>query len=597
MTSKSSLRRFLAELKRRKVYRVSAVYAGTAFVLWQVADFVLPALGFPGWSVDLVVVLTLLGFPVAVVLAWAFEVTAEGVRRTEPAGAKGPVAEPATESIRTRTVLALASGLTMLAAGGWWLYGANGGAGGTIDGLAVLPVTNMPADPDQAYFVQGMHDRLISELQQAGLPVKARTSVLQYADGRTPPRQIARELDVDRLVEMSVFRMGDSVEIEVRLVDPTTQDYLWTDAFGASLEDVIALHRRVTRSVAEEIHAALGSQAEARLARADRVDPEAFEAYLQGEYHLDRFTPGDFDTALRHFERAVQIDSTFAPAWVGIGRVWLFRAQAFVATGVTSEEASEHWKPALERALDLNPDLADAHSLRAAGAWSQWEYDRAAAAYRRAIELNPGLAQGRASYGHVLTLLGRWDEARQQVEAAAEIDPYNPFVQGLYATQLYLARRHEAAIEVLEEVFRRDPDVGFGTAALLGAYEAEGRLEEAYRLRTELAEARNQPDVLAALERGYGEGGYTDAVRRAADVRAAQVEDGRGSPFQVATLYARVGANEEALRWLEDALELHEQNLPYMGVLPFFEDLHDESRFQELTRRVGVPILQAPTSG
>jgi TolB-like protein len=597
METRSRWRQLLDELKRRKVWRVAVVYATTAFVVVQVADLTFQRLTLPPWTVTLVVVLALVGFPIAVVLAWAFEVTPDGVQRTETSS------ETASRPLRTEVIFAAAAGVALLGAAGWWLQAADGRSGAAVERLAVLPLANLMDDADQAYFVQGMHDRLIAELQEAGVPVIARTSVMRYGDGEVPARQIARELDVDALVEGTVFRAGDSVAIDARLVDPTTEEYLWSASFGGSLADVVALHRELTAAIADEIQAALAPEAEARLAEAPRVDPDAYEAYLKGEFHLQRFNPEDFATALEFYERALAIDSTYAPAYLGIARVWSFRAQATVVTGVTADQAREHWSPALERALALDSTLAGAHAMRATTtAWGDWRFREAAELFRRALELNPGLARQRMFYAHLLTILGDWEEARRQAERAVELDPLNPFVQGLYGVHLNLTRRFAGAIEVLEEMFHKDPGAGFGKFPLAQAYEGAGRWEDALRMQKELARERGESGLVTLLQRGWregggGESGYREAARRAADHLAERARDGQRLPAGIGQLYVSAGEEEKALEWLERSVERRNQNMPYVGVDPDLEGLHDHPRFRALARRIGVPLVRVDEDG
>lgn len=592
METGSWWRRFFGELKRRHVYRVAAVYAATAFVVVQVADLTFVRLGLPTWTVTLVIVLSALGFPIALVLAWAFEVTPDGVRRTEdaPAGEDPGEAQP---TLDVRALLGLAVFVALLSAGGWWLQ-RGGGGDATIDRLAVLPLTNLMNDPDQEYFVQGMHNELISELQQAGVSVIARTSVMRYADQETPAREIAMELGVDALVEGQVLRAGDSVEIDARIVNPETEEYLWTASFAESLRDVESLHRGLTRAIAEEIHAALAPEDEARLAEASPVEPRAYDAYLRGVVHSQRFTPQDLNTALEYFQRALEIDSTYAPAHIGIARVWLFRAQAGL---VSAREARQHSDPAVERARELGGSLGE-EPMAATGAgvlaWGEWEFQEAEEAFRRAIELNGEHAETRIFYGHLLTILGRWDQAREQAREAMELDPLNPFIQGLYGTQFVLLRRYDEAIQTLERMFRENPGAGFGRMPLASAYEQTGQQEEALRVLKDAAEVRGDQDVRVALERGQREGGYRQACLRAAEALAARPEGEYRPPVRVAQFYASAGEEEKALDWLERAFEARDQNMPYVGVVPSYAPLHDRPRFQALARRVEVPILTEP---
>ena len=594
MAPDSPWRVFFAELKRRRVWRVAVAYVVTGVAVVETADLFFPRLMLPDWTVTLIAVLVVLGFPLALVLAWAFQLTPEGVRRTQPSDGQDPIG--------ARAALLLLVGLALLAGGSWWLLAAGDDFSGGMQRLAVLPLANLTGTAEQEYFVDGMHDALIGELQQAGVSVIARTSVMGYEDGETPVRDIARELDVDGVVEGTVFRFGDSVEIEARLVDPETEQYVWRESFAGSLRNVVALYRDVTRSIAHEIQAALAPEDEARLARASPVDPEAYEAYLKGEFHLERFTREDFDTALEYYERALAIDSTYAPAHLGVARVWSYRAQASAMTGVTAAEARKHWEPALERALALDSTLAEAHAHRAATlVWAEWRFQEGLEQFQRALELNPGLARPRMSYSHLLTILGDWEEARRQAERALETDPLNPFIQGLYGVHLTLTRRHEEAIAVLEEMYRKYPGAGFGRAPLIASYEQTGRYRDALRVQKERYRLRGDSSIVAILERGDREGGsgragYREALLRVGETLAARARAGGGSGEMPWGPYLSAGEEEKALFWLEKAVEVRNQNMPYIGVRPTFEPLHDHPRFRELAKRVGVPILTGPAS-
>lgn len=591
------LGRFFRELKRRRVYRVGATYAAVAFVVWQAASFLLPAFNFPPWTVDFVVILSVLGFPLALVLAWAFEVTPDGVRWTRSAVGAEEGEEPGPGP-RRGTVLVLVAGVALLSAGGLWLQ-MRGSGGSGIDRLAVLPLANLMDDPEQEYFVQGMHHEIISELQQAGVPVIARTSVTRYADGETPARDIARELGVGAVVEGAVRRLGDSVEIDASIVDPETEQYVWSETFHGSLREIEYLYQNLTRAIADEIQAALDAEARARMEQeAGPLVPDAYDAYLKGIYHSQSFTPQDFDVALEYFRRALAIDSSYAPAYVGVARVWQFRAQAAQFTGVTPEEARRHIRPALERALALDSGLAEAHmAVGWLSTWNEWELEEGRAAFERAIELNPGHAEARVFYGHLLAILGRWEQARAHAEEAVELDPLNPFIASLRGVVLNLTRRYRETIDEMETFFRRHPDApGFGRTALINSYHMLGREEEVLTALRERYESRDET-LVAILEQGYREGGYREALHRLADTLVARNRSEGGARSGPYGLYAMAGDEEAAIRWLERALEAHSQNIPYIGVSPILERLHDRPRFRELARRAGIPLVTAPREG
>ncbi len=497
-----------------------------------------------------------------------------------------------TRRARRRHTVLGTLGVALLAAAGWW--GATLLGSPAIDRLAVLPFTSLMNDPEQEYFVQGMHDALISELAQAGVAVIARTSVMQYRDTEKPVREIARELNVDAVIEASVNRAGDSVEIDARLIDASTEELVWSGSYPSDVRNVLALYREVTRSIAVEIRQRLTPEQEARLAEARPVEPQAYQAYLRGMFHSQRWTPEDWTTSLEYFETALEIDRDYAPAYVGIAQVWGMRSQAGLAS---ANEARERRGLTLERALALDSTLAEAHAVAAATrTWGYWDWEGGERGYRRAIELNLSDGVERLLFGHLLTILGRWEEGAEEAETGLELDPLNPFVQGLHATQMTMARRYEDAIENFQEMLRRNPGAGFGRAAFADALFILGRSEEAFRVTRENYELFGARDVVAALDRGYEEGGYRGAYRLAADTLAvrASAEDTSNLAFRVAVLLILAGETEEALDWLEQAFEARDSGMAYIGVTPVFEPLHDHPRFRDLARRMNLRILNGP---
>ena len=368
-------------------------------------------------------------------------------------------------------------------------------------------------DPEQEYFVQGMHNALISELQRAGVAVIARTSVLQYQNTQKPVRQIAGELGVDALIEPSVFRSANSVELEVRLVDGNTEEYLADPiSRGGELENVVALYRELTGAIASEIQVALTPQAEARLASARPVNPEAYEAYLRGQFHCWRLTPTDLDLAFEYFQRALTLDPTYAPAQAGIAWVWFGRGQFGF---VPPREAAAHGTAAARRALALDSTLAEVQYAAAlVGIWQEWDWEGGEAAFRKAIEINPNYADARLSYTGFLAQMGRTDEARAQIERALELDPHNPLIRSFNGYRLLFERRYAESIEEYEAALRIEPDNPVHFFNLAGAYHLNGNYDEA------LAMVRRwlpgDQELEAVLDRGYAEGGYR---RCAAEIR------------------------------------------------------------------------------
>jgi eukaryotic-like serine/threonine-protein kinase len=494
----------------------------------------------------------------------------------------------ARRAMRRTWVLGLAV-LAMIAAllvGGRSLF--NGLGTRPIQQLAVLPASNMTRDPAQDYFVDGVHEALVGELQRAGLAITARQSVLQYRDSDKPIRQIAQELGVDALIELSVGRDSDSVIVDVGLYDGRSQLPHWTESFPTHVAGVLALYRDVSRRIAREVGAALSPDAERRLSERPTVDPRAYDAVLQGEFHLRRFTPQDLTLALQYFESALAIDSTYAPAHLGVAKVWGYRAQAGLAP---TQETMPRFDLHLQRALALDPGLASARAAEAARlVWGEWDLDAGELAYRHVLEMDPNDAESQAFYGHVLMIRGDFDGAVQHGELALRIDPLNAFVIGLHGAILNSVGRPDEAITLVRDMLARNPGQQFGVGVLSNALYATGRLEEQLQLEREQIDARGDTQLVAAMDSGLARGGVPAAWHAEADVLATRAKNGFASPWKIAQLYTAAGEPDAAIDWLETAVAQRDQNIPYLGVIPSLRPLHDNPRFQQLARSVGIPL-------
>jgi TolB-like protein/tetratricopeptide (TPR) repeat protein len=452
--------------------------------------------------------------------------------------------------------------------------------------LAVLVPTNLTNDSAAADFVYGMHRELISELQQAGVPVIARTSMLQYENTRKPAREIATELNVDVLAEPSVLRSGDSVQLEVQLVNGQTEQYMGDPIIRAGgLRDVVTLYRQVTNQIAREIGATLSPEAARRLTVARPVDPAAFQSTLTGWLRLEQMNPAALGVALESFQEALEHDSAYAPAYAGIAGVWATRVQFGLVPPAVGQPLA---RTAAERAIALDSTNADAYfMLGAVRTWGGWDWAAGEAAFRRSIALNPSMPLARAAYSHLLAILHRPDEAIEQIETAVELDPLNLIVRGFYAALLGSVDRYDDALTQAENVLRQAPNHNVALSVKRGVLYGTGRYAEVLDVIKAQAEIRKERDVVAALEAGSS---FEDAMRRAADVLTARAETGFVSPLRVATLYMYAGDGDRALDWLERALEGRDQGMPYIGVVPDWDRLHDEPRFQSILRRMNLPL-------
>lgn len=458
-----------------------------------------------------------------------------------------------------------------------------------MDSIAVLPIENLTGDPQKEYFADGITDELIGHLSQVGeLRVISRTSMMKYRGAKKPLPEIARELHVDAVLEGAVHQVGDRVRIRLELIDALPEERnLWGETFDRSAADVLVMVGEISRLVVGKMRLKLDPREETRLAGARRVNPEAYEAYLKGQFHYYKLTRQDLDSALRYFESALTKDPRYALAYAGIARVWAgFLQQGLVPAG----EATPKAKAAAAQALELDASLADVHfTLGSIKIWMDWDWEAGESEYRRAIELNPNYPDPRAGYSHLLNILKRPNEAMPQIEKALELDPLNTLFRAFYAMNLMYARRYDEAIASLRDTLQTSPNDLLALSALRSAFHMKKMYAEAMDIWKASFAARSDREAEAALARGYAEGGYPGALKQAAETLAARSRTTFVSPWQIGTLYTRAGKNDEALAWLEKAYIAHDPNMPYLSADPIFDGLRNDPRFRDLLRRMKLP--------
>ena len=453
--------------------------------------------------------------------------------------------------------------------------------------LAVLPFDNLSGDPEQEYLSDGLTGEMITQLGRlhpSVLSVKARTSVMRYKKTDKPIDEIGRELGgVDYILEGSAQREGGQIRIMADLIKVADQTQLWSDFYQRELSGILALQAEVARNVAGALALKLLPAEQARLANVRAVNPEAYEAYLKGILRYYRLRPDDLDAALKYFELALEKDPAYALAYVGIASVWAGRSQMGF---VPPSEAVPKQRAAALKAIELDDNLAEAHTqLASISTWTDWNLPAAEAEWKRALALNPNYPDAQASYSHYLNIMGRPKEAMEAIDRALALDPLNPLFQSFYAMDLIYVRRYDDALAAA----RKAPDNPVGVNAAWHAYSLKKMPNETYdTVKAYLQMGYSDKTVEDALDRGYAEGGYEEAARRAAAALVARSRAEFVLPFDVAGLYVDAGEKGLALDWLDKCVEMRDPNAPYIGS-PFFERLRGEPRYQDLLRRIGLP--------
>jgi len=429
---------------------------------------------------------------------------------------------------------------------------------------------------------------LLTELGQAGVRViGSLQSMMRYQNADKTISEIAGELGVDAVIEPSVFWAGDSVGIGVRMIDGRTEESLWSQSYDADARNVIALYRQVTREIAGEIQLALTPVAEARLAAAIEVNPEAHEAYLQGRFYSAKLTAADLEIAIDYYNLALQKDSTYAPAYAGLSWAWVARQQL---GHVAPSEATPIARAAARRALDLDSLLPEGHhALATAQGWAGWDWEVSETGLRRAIELNPAYGDARVDYSHLLLVLKRLEESEAQADTALASDPFNVKYQAFRGVVYMNTLQREKGFAAFENVMRAVPNHAVARSVLADVYHVMGQYDDAMNHITAMYAAEGIEDFATALRRDYEELGYHAAMRSAAGRLEAMAEVAFVPPIMIASLYAYAGDADETLSWLEKGFERREPNLPYIGVAPLYDFVRGDPRFQALLRGMNLP--------
>ena len=583
--------RFFAELKRRRVFRVMAVYGAVAFVILQVADIALPGLGLPEWTITLILTLTLLGFPFAIVLAWAFDMTPEGMQRTAdatPAELTQIIAAPASQRWPAG-VLALV-GVTALLAGAWYVGTQSAPAatdpavnsdvetGVSAASIAVLPFADMSPDKDQEYFSDGISEELLNLLAKIPeLQVAARTSSFSFKGENLEVTEIAERLNVAHVLEGSVRKSGNQVRVTAQLIRADDGFHMWSETWDRTLDNIFAIQDEIAADVAAQLKVTLLGSAPA----VAETDPEAYALFLQARQLGRQVTAESLERSVALYLQGLEIDPDYAAAWAGLART--YNMQVF--SGLRPQFDVRLGREATNRALAIDPEYADAH---ASLAWIaiNFDVDPAAAVrhYQRALALDPTNPDIIVDAAVLARDLGRPDEALALLEYSVARDPVNPLAHQSLGTAYLWAGRLDESIESYRTALRLVP----------------GRLSAQYGIGTALLVKGEPEQALAAfaLEEGDEEYRVKGTALALHDLgRAAEFDStftelrerwGDRWPSEVAHVYAWTGDADAAFEWLETAVLQNEDGLNTQYLRLFYTPLHDDPRWQAFRERTGT---------
>jgi len=588
-------RKLFGELRRRNVYKVAIAYGAVAWLLMQVASQIFPFFEIPNWAVRLVVLLLIIGFPIALIIAWAFELTPEGLKRTEAADRQA--AKPSRNKAWIYVVIiaaALSIGLFFV---GRYSARTNGSTASALPpkSIAVLPFENLSGEPANAYFADGIQEEILTRLSKiADLKVISRTSTQRFKSAPSNLLEIARQLGVAHILEGSAQRSTDKVRVNVQLIDAATDAHLWAETYDRKLTDIFAVESEVAAKIADVLQARLTGAEERAIAARPTENNEAHELYLKGRYFFGKRTVDDFRRAIDYFNQALAKDPNYAPAYAGI-------ADSYVLLPEYSNESSAELFPkaraAAEKALAIDNDLAEAHVSLGLLHGADLNLNAAKREFERAIELNPNYATAHYFLGlEVLAPLGQLDQAVVELKLAVELDPFSVIMNTNFGLCYILARRYPEAIAQLRKATELDPNFGQTHVFLGFALEVSGdsagaikEYEKAYEV--EKAHGTSAKDVGSPwLAYAYAlQGEQEKALQLLGQLEDLERRNGGVFAFGLARVHLRLGQKEQAIDWLERSYLKKELPMSFIKVNPELDPLRGDARFEKLANQIIPP--------
>jgi TolB-like protein/Flp pilus assembly protein TadD len=585
---------FFAELKRRNVYKVAVAYVVVAWLLLQAASIFLPAFDAPSWVMKFLIVVVMLGFPVALVLSWAFELTPEGIKL------ESEVAPNQSITRRTgRRIVGITIVLAVIAAGLMTFQimrpKPSAVAGRIVapsaepaienKSIAVLPFDNLSRDPDNAYFCEGVQDEILTRLAKvADLKVISRTSTQHFKSTPDNLPQIAKQLGVAHILEGSVQKAGDQVRVNVQLINALTDAYLWADTYDRKLTDIFAVESEIAKTIAETLQARLTGSEKSSIAKKPTANPEAYELYLKGRFFWNKRTGDDLRRSVGYLKQAIAKDPGYALAYAALADSYgLLRFYG----GASRDESVVPAEVAAKKALELDDSLAEAHASLGLIATEELEIDRGVRELERAVQLNPNYATAHHWLALARITLGQLDRAIGEGRRALELDPLSMIINADLSLIYLYARRYDEAEAQARKALEIDSRSFVAHYYLGMALQLRGRLKEAIPEFQKAVELNNDPYSIALLAQAYARNRQTDEARKLLGHLNEMAKTADVSGYALATAHTALGEKEPAVEALERSYD--GGNRSYLFLLPvdpMLDDLHGDPRFEALLQKI-----------
>jgi TolB-like protein/Flp pilus assembly protein TadD len=580
---------FFAELKRRNVYKVAVAYAVVAWLVIQAASIFLPAFNAPQWAMQIIILVLVVGFPIALAFSWAFEITPEGIVRESDV--------PADESISHHTgrkIIALTIVLAVVATGLLIFQlirlGSTSPSAATMSNksIAVLPFDNLSDDKSNAYFTEGVQDEILTRLAKvADLKVIARTSTQRFKSAPENLPDIAKQLGVANILEGSVQKVGDQVRVNVQLINALTSTHLWADIYDRKLTDIFAVESDIAKSIADTLRAKLSSSAEHVLASRPTENPEAHELYLKGRYFWNRRTGANLQKAADYFQQAIGKDPRYALAFSGLADCHVL-LPAYSDLGSNPRDELPKALEAARKAVELDDTLGEAHTSLARALASDLQLPAAMSEFKRAIELNPSYATAHQWFGECLQSQGRVEEALAELKRAEELDPLSLIINAVLGFAFDTVGKSDEAITQLHKTIEIDPNFANAHGMLGNVLEHRGQLKEAVVEYEKCSSS--DPIDLAQLAAAYFLVGRKAEAQQLWDKLKSLSERQYVPAYSMAVVQLAFGNKDEAIRLLEKSYEDHapfdSADLGWILVDHRLDPLRSDPRFKKLITRI-----------
>ena len=487
--------------------------------------------------------------------------------------------------IRASASAAIALFLFFSGAFGLWFYQHRAASAGTIQSLAVLPLKNFSGDAGQDYVADGITELLTTELAKT-LPVRviSRTSSMLYRNTGKPVASIARELQADAIVEGSVVRRGDRLRVTIQLIEPASDRHLWAETYDRDLSDTPLLQLEIARTVAREIKTNIEPE---RPNQAQQVNGKAIAAFMRGRYYLDQRTPESIREAVSWYRTAISEDPAYARAYAGLADCYNQLGTVMIG-GQSPAESRKLAIAAANRAIEIDPDLAESHAAFGYSNMYEWNWDRAKESLERAVRLNPNYAPAHLWYAHYLTARRRFDEGSQEVRLARDLDPLSPIIQTQVGWLLAHAGRFPEALAEYRKALAMDPNYQWAQWQLGSALISTGDYNGAIGVLEEAAKRKRTASVLGTLGHAYGIAGQRRKAQEVLDELFALSRQQYVPPHCFVHVYLGLRDREKVFEWLEKSYQEHSNSLAWLGTGHSPDWLTSDPRWDNLMRRVGL---------